>query len=145
MRRRLRRRRIRGQRLEHDQRIHIAERSVRKRTRQSAHDGKAELEPQAHRLFVGGHDEVELHRAKAHRARLHLRVLAQSGGNALAARRGCRDVSAVAHMRAEPRLVRLDEIAADDATAVAAGDKGGRRRLDPGKVDAVSLLCGSKA
>jgi hypothetical protein len=75
--------------------------------------------------------DCELHGAESHRTRSCLRVFAHGGCNAFALRFGGNDVAAIAHVRAQLRLVRFDEVGAGDRTRIVDRDEGSLRQRNP--------------
>src|SRR5262249_21009848 len=102
------------------------------RARQPPDYGEAELLPESNRALIRDDDGVELHRAKPARPGLRLRMLAHRGGDAATLSPGRHDVTAIADVGAEPRLVGLEVIGPENPPVGRAGDEGGRRDLDPG-------------
>jgi hypothetical protein len=117
--------------LKHHKRIHKTKFRMLERSRQAADDVKTEFLPKSDSGFVGGDDDVVLHRAKAHSFGLGLRMFAHQRGDALAASLGADDITGIADVGTEAGLVWLEEIGAED-NAVSFGDVGCGRGIDPG-------------
>src|SRR5438874_4092469 len=103
------------QRAVHDVNIDESFFRMPKCARQSADNFETKLIPKMDRARVCGNHEIELHSAKAHSARLRQTVLGHPASHSGAFGVSCHHESGVGDVRPGTRLVRPQNISADDA------------------------------
>lgn len=105
------------------------------RTGERADLHEAQVFPETHRTFIRRNHKIELHGAEAEGYGKCLRVLAESGSNPLPLGFWGNDITRIADVRAEARLVRLEIVDSEERAIGSAGDTGRGRDRNPGIID----------